>query len=610
MADLIRLLPDHVANQIAAGEVVARPASAVKELLENSVDSGATRITLAVKDAGRTLVQVTDDGKGMSPTDARLCFERHATSKIRQADDLGAIRTKGFRGEALASIAAIAQVELRTREHDQDLGTRVLIEGSRVRAQEPIAGPPGTTIAVRSLFFNTPARRQFLKSDSVEMRHVLDEFHRVALAHPGIGFRLVSNDREEFNLPAAQPDAAFGASMRQRIAGLFGRRYDERLVPVDESTEVVSVRGFVGKPEFAKRSRGEQFFFVNHRFIRSSYLEHAVRRAYEELVASDSYPGWFLFIDLDPAQIDINIHPTKTEIKFRDDRTVYAIVHAAVRRALGRFNIVPSLDFEPEPAMITALGGATAPAWRPTDLGAFTAPPRPSPEGWQKLFDMGMAAPVEEETAPVEPAVPREDGVVLPSREEEGQMGDRPVFQLHARYIVAQVRSGVMVLDQHRAHERILYERNLKLLEQGAGMTQTELFPRHVELSAADLALVEGVLPELRCMGLDLELFGGRTVQVNGMPAEAADEDPARLIEQLIDQLRTAGSALRNERHQALARGMARSMAIRHGRVLTAPEMHGLIDRLFACEMPTRTPGGKPVLVTLGLNELDERFER
>ncbi len=608
MADLIRLLPDHVANQIAAGEVVQRPASVVKELLENSIDAGAREITLVVKDAGRTLVQVADDGKGMSPTDARICFERHATSKIRQADDLGAIRTKGFRGEALASIAAIAQVELRTRERDQELGTRVLIEGSRVRIQEPYAGPSGSSISVRSLFYNTPARRQFLKSDSVEMRHVLDEFHRVALAHPEIGFKLVNNEREEFNLPPGADEAAWSAAMRQRISGLYGRRYDERLVLVEEDTDLVSVRGFVGKPEFAKRTRGEQFFFVNRRFIRSSYLEHAVRRAYEELLPADSYPGWYLFIEVDPAQIDINIHPTKTEIKFRDDRVVYAIVHAAVRRALGRFNIVPSLDFEPEPALIAA-SAATAPAWRPTDLGAFTAPPRPSPEGWQKLFDMGVASPMDEETVASAVQRPVAEDVVLPSREEDSD-AVRPVFQLHGRYIVAQVRSGVMVLDQQRAHERILYERNLRLLAQGAGMSQTELFPRHVELSAADLSLVEGVLPELRSMGLDLELFGGRTVQVNGMPAEAADEDPARLIEQLIEQLRTAGSALRNERHPALARGMARSMAIRPGRALSIAEMHGLIDRLFACEQPTRTPSGRPVLINLGLDEINERFER
>ncbi|MBL7941102.1 MAG: DNA mismatch repair endonuclease MutL [Flavobacteriales bacterium] len=608
MPDLIRLLPDHVANQIAAGEVVQRPASVVKELLENSVDSGATHILLVVKDAGRTLVQVTDDGAGMSPTDARACFERHATSKIRLADDLATIRTKGFRGEALASIAAIAQVELKTRERDQELGTRVLIEGSRVHVQEPIAGPTGTTIAVRSIFYNVPARRQFLKSDGVEMKHVMDEFHRVALAHPEIGFQLIYNEHEEFNMPAG--------SERQRIVHLFGRKYDERLVPVDEATEFVRITGFVGKPEFAKRSRGEQYFFVNRRFIRSNYLEHAVRKAYDELVSRENFPSWFLFIGLDPAQIDINIHPTKTEIKFRDDRTVYAIVHAAVRRALGRFNIVPSLDFEPEPAILAAFTGSqpsatppreAAPGWRPQDLGAFSAPPRRSSEGWQQLFDVGTSIPT---TAPEMPS-PKEDAPrIMPSREHEGVPGERPVFQLHGTYIMAQLRSGFMVVDQQRAHERILYERNLKLLEQGAGMSQTELFPRHVELNAADLALVQDVLPELRSMGFDLEPFGGRTVQVNGMPAEAAEDDPTRLLEQLLEQLKHEKSSLRNERHHVLARGMARSMAIRPGRVLGTQEMHDLIDRLFACAMPYHTPGGKPTLITFGLNDLNERFER
>ncbi len=600
MADLIRLLPDHVANQIAAGEVVQRPASVVKELLENSVDSGATRIIVVVKDAGRTLVQVTDDGRGMSPTDARACFERHATSKIREADDLSSLRTKGFRGEALASIAAIAQVELKTREHDEELGTRVLIEGSKVRIQEPMAGAVGTTIAVRSLFYNVPARRQFLKSDGVELKHVMEEFHRVALAHPEIAFQFVHNDQEEFNLPTG--------SERQRIVHLFGRKYDERLVPVEESTEFVQVGGFVGKPEFAKRSRGEQYFFVNHRYIRSNYLDHAVRKAYDELVSRENYPSWFLFMDFDPAQIDINIHPTKTEIKFRDDRTIYAIVHAAVRRALGRFNIVPSLDFEPEPAILTTYDGSrteaaplAVPTWRPQDLGAFNAPPRKSAEGWQQLFDVNTPT-----SAPEVDLAPR----IMPSRENEGMPGERPVFQLHGTYILAQLRSGFMVVDQQRAHERILYERNLKLLEKGAGLSQTELFPRHVELSTTDLALMEDVLPELRSLGFDLELFGGRTVQVNGMPAEAAEEDPTRLLEELLEQLKNERGTLRNERHHVLARSMARSTAIRPGRVLTTTEMHDLIDRLFACEMPYHTPAGKPTLITYGLDELNERFER
>ena len=607
MADLIRLLPDHVANQIAAGEVVQRPASVVKELLENSVDAGASRILLVIKEAGRTLVQVTDDGKGMSPIDARACFERHATSKIREADDLSSLRTKGFRGEALASIAAIAQVELLTRETDNEIGTRVLIEGSRVRAQEMVATAAGSTVAVRNLFYNVPARRQFLKSDGVEMKHVLDEFHRVALAHPSIAFQLVNNDHEEYNMPVGNE--------RQRIVHLFGRKYDERLVPVEEHTDFVSVTGFVGKPEFAKRSRGEQYFFVNDRFIRSNYLEHAVRKAYDELVSRENFPSWFLFITIDPAEIDINIHPTKTEIKFRDDRAVYAVVHAAVRRALGRFNIVPSLDFEPEPAILAAFSGdrpaaapprEAVPAWRPHDLGAFQAPPKPSAAGWQQLFHLQPDAG----TTEVEIAPPEEGQRLIPWREHEGTPGERPVFQLHGTYIIAQLRSGFMVVDQQRAHERILFERNMKLMEQGAGVSQAELFPRHIELSAADLALVQDVLPELRSMGFDLEPFGGRTMQVNGMPAEAADEDPTRLLEDLLEQLKHERGTLRNERHALLARGMARSMSIRPGRVLSTEEMHDLIDRLFACEMPYHTPAGKPTLITYGLDDLNARFER
>ncbi|MBL7963285.1 MAG: DNA mismatch repair endonuclease MutL [Flavobacteriales bacterium] len=599
MGDLIRLLPDHVANQIAAGEVVQRPASMVKELLENSVDAGAGRIILVVKDAGRSLVQVTDDGRGMSMMDARMCFERHATSKIRVAHDLQAVRTKGFRGEALASIAAIAQVELKTRPHADEVGTRVLIEGSRLVAQEPVACPPGTTLAVRNLFFNTPARRQFLKSDQVEMKHVLDEFQRVALAHPEIAFQLTHNGQEVHQLPAAQGQTP-GALLRQRVVHLFGRRYDERLVPVEESAGDLHITGFVGKPEFARRSRGEQFFFVNQRFIRSSYLEHAVRAAFEELVARDQYPSWFLYIDLDPARIDINIHPTKTEIKFRDDRSVYAIVHAAVRRALGRFNVAPSIDFEPEPALLAAsmpsTPGPAAKAWRPQDLGM--APP-PVPSGWQRLFDLPDAPAVDS---------PTDSPLVMPSREHEGPPGARPVFQLHGTYILAQVRSGVVVVDQQRARERIVYEQALRTLEQGAGHSQQQLFPRNVELSPGDHALLTQVLPELRALGFDLEPLGGRTIVVNGMPAEAADEDPVALLESFLEQLQLEQGTLRNARHTALARSMARSLAPRSTRKLENAEMHELIDRLFACEMPYVTPSGRPTLLTFTLDELNERF--
>lgn len=603
MSDIIRLLPDHVANQIAAGEVVQRPASVVKELLENSVDAGARQITLVLKDAGRTLIQVTDDGQGMSPADARACFERHATSKIRSADDLQTIRTKGFRGEALASIAAIAQVELKTRPASDELGTRILIEGSRIQAQEAIACPVGTNLQVRSLFFNVPARRQFLKSDPVELKHALDEFQRVALAHPAIRFRMLHNDQELFHLEPGNE--------RQRIVHLQGRKYDERLVPVEEKTEIVKVEGFVTKPEFAKRSRGEQYFFVNHRFIRSAYLEHAVRRAYDELIARDNYPGWFLFLELDPALIDINIHPTKTEIKFRDDRAVYAIVHAAVRRALGRHNLTPSLDFEPEPAL---LAGATATGpvqgeppissgqWRPHEL-----PQRASVAGWQQLFDLPERRVVQHDEL-LPDHLPAEETQPGPGHGEWNNR--RAVFQLPGRYILAQLKSGFVVIDQQRAQERILYERSMRSLEKGAGVSQALLFPVTLELNAPDHALLLALLPELHALGFQAEPLSGRGVAVNGMPAESGMEDPAELLGQLLEQVHNERGTLKAERHATLARGMARSALNQPVRTLGTAEMHDLIDRLFACEMPYFTPGGKPVLITYGINELDERFER
>lgn len=604
MSDIVRLLPDHVANQIAAGEVVQRPASVVKELLENSVDSGATQITLVIKDAGRTLVQVIDDGQGMSPTDARTCFERHATSKIRSADDLNTVRTKGFRGEALASIAAIAQIEMRTRPAAHELGTRLLIEGSRTMAHEPVATPAGTNIMVRSLFYNVPARRQFLRSDAVEMKHVLEEFQRVALAHPGIRFKLVANEQEMFHLEPGNE--------RQRIVHLFGRKYDERLVPVEEATGLVRVEGFITKPEFAKRSRGEQYFFVNQRFIRNPYLEHAVRKAYAELIAKENYPGWFLFLELDPAWIDINIHPTKTEIKFRDDRAVYAIVHAAVRRALGRFNITPSIDFEPEPALLlgaTPTGAVPAEPpigsgrWRPHDLPSTAAI-----AGWQQMINLGNEE-LGLRQMPEHPALPVPDTAHATSLDLQGA-GKQPVFQLLGRYILAQVKSGFAVVDQQRALERIAYEEAMHALEHGGGSSQALLFPVSMELSATDHALLTSILPELHALGFLVEPLSGRSIVVNGMPAESPVDDPAELMAQLLEQTHAQGGSLRSERHATLARSMARSALQQSVKVLGTAEMHNLIDRLFACEMPYFTPGGKPILVTYGQKELDERFER
>ncbi len=608
MEPLIRLLPDHVANQIAAGEVVQRPASVVKELLENSVDAGAEHITLVLKDAGRTLVQVVDDGRGMVADDARLCFERHATSKIREAGDLQTLRTKGFRGEALASIAAVAQVDLRTRTAATELGTHVCMEGGRVRADEPASTAQGTSIAVRNLFYNIPARRQFLKSDAVEMKHVLEEFQRVALAHPGIGFHAVHNEQELFRMPGSPADMPPAAALRQRVVHLLGRRYDERLVPVEESTDHLRVMGYIGKPEFARRTRGEQYFFVNQRFVRSSYLEHAMRAAFAELVSRDHHPAWFLFLELDPAHIDINIHPTKTEIKFRDDRSVYAILHAAVRRALGRYNIAPSLDFEPEPAILSSFAGmpsvpavapvVKAPEWRPQDLGQRT-----DTAGWQQLFDLG--APHSEAPPEMQAAAQ-----IRPMGENEGDHVPRPVFQLQGGFIVSPLRSGLVVVDRQRAVERIAYERALKHLEQGSGPSQSELFPRNIELSAQDFALVSELLPELRALGLDLEVFGGRTVTVRGLPVGAMHEDPGALLDALITQLNEEGGALRLERNAAVARSMARSVAAHSDGPLAQEQLRDLIDRLFACEMPYRTPGGRPTLITFGLDELAQRMER
>ncbi|MGB6046226.1 MAG: DNA mismatch repair endonuclease MutL [Flavobacteriales bacterium] len=608
MSDIIRLLPDHVANQIAAGEVVQRPASVVKELLENSVDAGAQQITVVVKDAGRTLIQVTDDGQGMSPTDARTSFERHATSKIRQADELQTIRTKGFRGEALASIAAIAQVELKTRQEADELGTRILIEGSRVQAQEAVACPVGTSIHVRSLFFNVPARRQFLKSDPVEMKHVIEEFQRVALAHPGIRFRFLHNEQELFHLEPGNE--------RQRVVHVFGRKYDERLVPVEEATEFLKVEGFITKPEFAKRSRGEQYFFVNRRFIRSPYLEHAVRRAYDELVARDNYPGWFLFLELDPSWIDINIHPTKTEIKFRDDRAVYAIVHAAARRALGRHNITPSIDFEPEPALLQgSISSGTVQGEPPIGSGRWNPhqlPERPSSAGWQQLFDLGSERVVQhDEQLPGHS--PDKEWLQADHAERpilHGSSNHRPVFQLLGRYILAQLKSGFVVVDQQRAVERIMYERAMRSLEKGGGTSQAQLFPVTMELTAPDHALLLAILPELHALGFLVEPLSGRSVAVNGMPAESGAEDPADLLEQLLEQVHNERGSLKADRHATLARGMARSAMNQPIKHLGTVEMHDLIDRLFACEMPYFTPGGKPILITYGLKELDERFER
>jgi DNA mismatch repair protein MutL len=606
MSDIIRLLPDAVANQIAAGEVIQRPASAVKELIENAVDAGASRIQLIVRDAGRTLIQVIDNGSGMTENDSRMCFERHATSKINKADDLFALRTKGFRGEAMASIAAIAQVEMRTRLHDRELGLRLQIEGSKVTGQEPCQTPAGTSISVKNLFYNVPARRNFLKSDVVEMRHIMDEFIRVALAHTDTEFSLHHNEEEIFHLKAS--------NLRQRIVALFGPAFNEKLVPIQEDTTIASIHGFIGKPEFARKTRGEQFFFVNNRFIRSTYLNHAVIVAYDELVADRSFPAFFIFIEVNPSAIDINIHPTKTEIKFEDEKSMYAILRSAVRQSLGRYNIAPTLDFTqemsiifpPPPRNVEVTQPELPIRHRPSMPTAADAVPRPSLGGenwkrpgqaeWQQLYD-GLDVPTQTESRP--------------SRQEEllpdADIEKHPV-QVHQRYILASIRSGVILIDQKRAHERVIFEKAVRGLAMRETPSQQQLFPITIELATSDAQILQGMLDEVRILGIDIAPFGKNSFVVQGLAPFIPENAVHTVLDELIYEYRESGTLSGSKRQEKLAQTLARNAAIPYGKTLQREEMSQLIDELFGCDLPYSSPNGKPTMVSLSLEELEKRF--
>lgn len=616
MPDIIQLLPDSVANQIAAGEVVQRPASAVKELLENAIDSGAAAVQLIVKDAGKTLIQVIDNGCGMSDTDARMSFERHATSKIRNADELWHIRTKGFRGEALASIAAIAHVEMKTRLRENELGTALRIAGSKVESQEPCATACGTSIAVRNLFFNTPARRNFLKSDAVEMKHIVEEFERVALAHPDVEFSLHHNEQELFQVKAAP--------LRQRIVNIFGPKYNERLVPVKEETAIVGLHGFICKPEYAKKTRGEQYFFVNDRFIKNGYLHHAVSRAFEDLISRDSHPSYFLYLTLDPASIDVNIHPTKTEIKFTEERAIYAIIRSAVKNSLGKYNIAPSLDFDQEDVFNVAPMPKNVevgmPETRDFNFNPFdvkpSAPSQPARSqmgqgsrggfsgDWQELYAISQREAAEqtrlEHSAPEAEQAPRP----LPTLEPH-----RPVFQLHRKYILTQIKSGAVIIDQQRAHQRVLYEQAMARLEQSGGESQQLLFPETVQLNSADTALLEDLSDELYQIGFTIDQFGGQDVVVNGVPPEAEGLPVQSVIESLLEQFKHHADAWKDNPRERLARSMATGLSIGEGKALQPVEMLDLIDRLFACQHPQSDPFGNPTIVSLSLSDLNQKFK-
>lgn len=616
MADVIHLLPENVANQIAAGEVVQRPASVVKELLENAVDAGATQIKLIVRDAGKSLIQVVDNGCGMSETDARMSFERHATSKIHDARDLFAINTLGFRGEALASIAAVAQVEMRTRRNQDELGVRIVVEDSTVKTQEACQTPQGTSIAVKNLFYNVPARRNFLKADPVEIRHMVDEFQRVAMANPDIFFSFHQNDTEIFHLPPG--------NLRQRVVKIFGEAVNKKLVPVQEETDVLRINGFVGKPDYFKKTRGEQYFFVNKRFIKSNYLHHAVVAAYEELLPEDHHPMYVLFLDIAPGSIDINVHPTKQEIKFDDERLVYNYLKVTVRHALGAHNITPTLDFEQEPAFQPQ--PIRTPGLRPesNDPARVGNYPRANPAlsdekrhadnlaNWQQLYEgMGLAIKSIEPEEPPPGTTAGQTVEVFEMNTENTplQTAQKEPYQVHSQYIISHIKSGILLIDQQAASERILYERYLEALNKQPIATQKALFPKTIELPPGDAALLREILNEVNALGFEIAAFGGNAFVVHGWPANLGPQvQEEMLLERVLEQYKQ-NLEMNLSTRDNLARSMARNASLRRGQSLTPEAMRELIDQLFACSMPFSSPSGRKCLVQYDLEEIKKWFE-
>ncbi len=597
MPDIIKLLPDSVANQIAAGEVIQRPASVVKEMMENAVDAEAGNIDVIIKDSGRTLIQVIDNGSGMSETDARLSFERHATSKITSAHDLFAIRTKGFRGEALASIAAVSMVELRTRKKEDDSGTIIILNGSKVEAQEPCSCPTGSSFSVKNLFFNIPARRKFLKSDNTEMRHIITEFQKIVIAHPGIRFTLYHNDNEIYMLGSG--------NVRQRIIGVFGKPINNDLITLETSTTLIDIKGFIGKPENARRTYGEQFFFVNNRFMKHPYFHKAVTEAYQNILPPEAIPSYFIFMEIDPASIDINIHPTKTEIKFEDERSIWQILMASVKEALGRFNIVPSLDFNDEGLIDIPVRSSFK---NMPDPPAIEIDPRYDPfegddkvsnqnrlierfereniSGWEKLYT----------------ALEHEDPE--PAKIET----ERKFFQIRNKYIVCPVKSGLMLIDQKRAHERILYEKFLENLNNNRSLSQSELFPISIELNPADILVLKEIENDIRMLGFAFRFSGKNMISITGRPSEIGSADPVMMIEILLEEFKRTQSDPSTGVREKVASAMAGASSIPYGKALTKNEMEDLFDTLFLCKAPNYSPKGKAVINILTLEEIDKRL--
>ena len=610
VADKITLLPDNIANQIAAGEVIQRPASAVKELLENAVDSGASVIKLFINDAGKSLVQVIDNGSGMSGTDARMSFERHATSKIKNIEDLFHIRTMGFRGEALASIAAVAQVELKTKKEEDETGTYIEIENSMVKKQEPVAAPTGSNIAMKNLFFNVPARRNFLKSNAAELRHIVDEFTRVALSFPGIFFSLTSNGQELFHLEAG--------SLKQRIIQLLGNHYNAKLVTVKEETDYMNIYGFVGKPETAKKTRGDQYLFVNNRFIKSPYLNHAVMNAYQEMIPPDSFPMYVLFIDLDPAHVDVNVHPTKQEIKFEDEKIVYAFVQAAIKHALAQFSVTPTLDFDldagiqqlssiqqpfTESRQEAALGSSIFKGFTQKNQAHFI-----DKSGGENLKHWRDFYEVENRSAKIETEIPESAG--FPVAIKKVNVENIELTQLLNSYITVPVEDGFLILHQQLAHERVVYEKLKNASREKPIATQRSMFPLTLEFSPADTAIMSEILQDLQQLGYMIEHFGKNAFVVQGTPADVDTGNEKQVIDLLLEEYKHFSPEVKFSRREKLVRALAKQQSIKTGVKLGEREMQELVHRLFSCEQPNVTPSGNPTYLEFKKEQLEKLFGR
>lgn len=626
---IIKLLPENVANQIAAGEVIQRPASVLKELMENAVDAGAKNIHVIIKEAGKTLIQVIDDGKGMSEEDAKMCFVRHATSKISSADDLFSIESKGFRGEAMASIASIAHVSLTSKSSESELGTLLEMEGGKEIKYESCQCSKGTSVSVKNIFFNVPARRKFLKSNTVEGKHINEEFTRLALIHPEIAFKLHSNDQEIYHLPLA--------NFKQRIIGVLGKSYQERLVPIAEKTEIINISGFILKPEFAKKSRGEQYFFVNNRFIKHGYFHHAVSQAFEDLISSNSYPSYFISLEVDPKDIDINIHPTKTEVKFAEERSIYAMLKATIKRSLNQHSLAPTLDFNQETSFdtsnITWDGPLTMPEvkvdknFNPFDSSdsngsnsssgrssyqnssAFSDQRAKRNQGWESLYD-STKEESNEDTAE-EP----NNGVHY---ENEGQQqeltelkGETVAFfkQLKSKYILTENAQGLLIVNQKRAHERVLFEHFTHAFTQKENLIQQLLFPETIEFSPKDMIVVQELIPDLQVLGFDMSLFGKNSIVINGVPADLKDTNPTDLVQGIVEQFNNQSAKLKLENRDLLAANLARKVAVKYGQLLEHEEMKTLCEQLFLCESPFTSPFGKPTLMSYNFSLIDQQLD-